>query len=251
VEAFCQEMTVKARELGLSDTAFQTPNGLDANGHYTTAAELCKIGAYAIQNQDFLEITNTSSYAFTELTKGAQKQVSNKNAFLTMYDGAIGIKTGYTSKASYCFVGAVKRDGITLVSAVLASGWYPKKTYKWSDTRQLMDYGYNHYKSVKLLNPSAAVATVAVRQGIETDVTVGVQESVTTLLKSTDRISYEFDLRQELTAPVSKDYVAGTLNIKINGAIYKKVALYTQESANAWNPRWVFRVTLLKFISNF
>ena len=127
VEGFATMMNDKARALGCYDTNFITPNGLDAEGHYTTARDLAVISSYAIQNKEFIDITNTSSYQFKELKKGRSFIVSNKNKFLYMMDGAIGIKTGFTGKAGYCFVGALKKPDRTLISVVLGCGWPPRK----------------------------------------------------------------------------------------------------------------------------
>lgn len=140
-EAFADKMNEKAVELGLSSTHFVTPNGLDADEHYTTAKELCLIASYALQNQTFCKIIRTPAHSFANRTNTKQYHVTNHDAFLTNYAGAIGIKTGFTCNAGYCFCGAAKRGDITLISSVLACGWPPHKTYKWTDTKKLMDYG--------------------------------------------------------------------------------------------------------------
>ena len=106
-----------------------TPNGLDASDetgeHVTTAKELAVIMSYCIQNEEFLAITQTKEHQFGSYS------ISNANAFFeTMYDGVLSGKTGFTGNAGYCFCGAAKRGGITLISSVLACGWPPHKTYK-------------------------------------------------------------------------------------------------------------------------
>ena len=146
VEGFAKMMNEKATSLGCANTHFVTPNGLDADGHYTTASDLCKIAAYSLKNETFVQIINTPSYQFQEITSGKNFQVSNKDRFLSMYEGALGVKTGFTGNAGYCFVGAAKRRDMTLVSAVLGSGWPPNKNYKWADTKALMDYGYDNFE---------------------------------------------------------------------------------------------------------
>ncbi|QHQ63798.1 hypothetical protein Ana3638_17605 [Anaerocolumna sedimenticola] len=159
VEGFAKMMNKKAKELGCEHTRFVTPNGLDAEGHYTTAVELAKIASYAVKNDEFIKITNTSAWEFQELKKGRTFSVSNKDRFLYIYDGAIGVKTGFTGKAGYCFVGAVKKDNKTFISTVLACGWPPHKSYKWSDTTKLMDFGMDNFelkqifKADKVFNP--------------------------------------------------------------------------------------------------
>lgn len=160
VAAFAALMNKKAQELGCRDTWFITPNGLDATEtihmpdgtdvvkeHSTTAADLARIMAYCIEESPqkdlFLQITQTASYGFS--ANGRSFSCNNHNAFLTMMEGAISGKTGFTNKAGYCYVGALKRDNRTFTVALLACGWPNHKTYKWSDARELMEYGLAHY----------------------------------------------------------------------------------------------------------
>ena len=145
VEDFAALMNQKARDIGAYNTNFVTPNGLDAPGHYTTATDLALIGAYAIKNTKFVEITNTASYTFSNNAGTRTFGVSNKNSFLNQMEGAFGIKTGYTGQAGYCFVGAVEEGNARFVSVVLACGWPPNKSWKWADTKVLMDYGTQNY----------------------------------------------------------------------------------------------------------
>lgn len=163
VAAFAALMNKKAKELGCEDTYFITPNGLDATEtitieekgetqtiqkeHHTTAKELAKIMAYCIaeseKKEDFLNITRTESYSFSG--NGRNYSCNNHNAFLSMMDGALSGKTGFTNKAGYCYVGALRRNERTFVVALLACGWPNHKMYKWSDTRALMQYGTDHF----------------------------------------------------------------------------------------------------------
>ena len=160
VAAFTALMNDKAAGLGCENTWFITPNGLDATEiiiqpdgsalqkeHCTTAAELARIMAYCIKESPkkdkFLEITQAGSYSFS--ANGRSFSCSNHNAFLTMMSGALSGKTGFTNKAGYCYVGALERDGRTFVVALLACGWPNNKNYKWSDTRELMEYGLENY----------------------------------------------------------------------------------------------------------
>lgn len=151
VENFAKMMNNKAKEIGCCKTNFVTPNGLDDDNHYTTAVELAKIAQYAIGNVDFLEIINSKQYSFQNCQKNRQITVTNKDGFLNMYSGAFGIKTGFTSKAGYCFVGAAQRKEKTLISVVLGAGWPPNKTLKWEDTSKVLDYGFQNYKEMQLV----------------------------------------------------------------------------------------------------
>lgn len=145
VEGFSQKMNKKAKELGCNHTRFVTPNGLDAENHYTTCRDLGKIARYALKNKMFRKIIGTSQYQFLKIGGGRRIEINNKDAFLQQYEGAIGIKTGYTSKAGYCFVGAAQRQDKTLISVVLGAGWPPNKEYKWADTKALLNYGFENY----------------------------------------------------------------------------------------------------------
>ncbi len=150
VERFATLMNDKAKELEMYDTHFVTPNGLDDDDHYSTAYDMCLLGAYAMQNDTFRELIQTRSYTFTDVSGRYSYSLTNHDAFLSYYDGALGIKTGFTGNAGYCFVGAAKRDDVTLISCVLACGWPPDKSLKWTDTKALMDYGFDNYKKQTL-----------------------------------------------------------------------------------------------------
>lgn len=160
VSAFAGLMNEKAVELGCENSWFITPNGLDATQeftlqdgtviqkeHCTTAAELALIMSYCIggspESETFLKITRTGNHSFS--ANGRSFSCVNHNAFLSMMDGALSGKTGFTNKAGYCYVGSLRRDGRTFVVALLACGWPNNKSYKWSDTRKLMQYGVDNY----------------------------------------------------------------------------------------------------------
>ena len=152
VEGFADLMNKKALEIGCENTYYITPNGLDASKgdkiHSTTATDLARVMSYCIVDSDkkeeFLEITRTASYSFRDVDGSRSFTCTNHNAFLNMMSGALSGKTGYTSKAGYCYVGALKQDERTFVVALLACGWPNHKTYKWTDTKCLMEYGLEH-----------------------------------------------------------------------------------------------------------
>lgn len=149
VEGFARLMNEKAREIGINEAYFITPNGLDAQDgggvHSISAKDLTRLSAYAMENEAFMNIINTSSYSFTDVTGHHGIYLQNANAFLDRNSMAVGIKTGYTNDAGYCFAGAIQWEGRLLVSAVLGSGWPPNRGYKWSDTERLFDYVIENY----------------------------------------------------------------------------------------------------------
>ncbi|MDD6034949.1 MAG: D-alanyl-D-alanine carboxypeptidase [Lachnospiraceae bacterium] len=241
VEGFAAMMNAKAKVLGAYSAHFVTPNGLDANGHGITAADLAKIAAYAIKQEEFRTITTTSSYSFTELTKGRNFIINNKNAFLHMMDGAVGVKTGFTGKAGYCFVGALEREDRLLVSVVLASGWPPNKAYKWSDTKALMNYGLEAFHKLPLVNNTETLPKLP-----KLPVTDGQKDAVTLkydpecveallntrlLLTGNEKIECipEFS-KNRLFAPVETGKEVGTLVVKIDGQCIQKIPIQTAEA---------------------
>ena len=129
--SFCGKMNQKAEEIGCSDTHFVTPNGLDdedAGGeHATTAVDLARILRYCImqspKRDEFLEITRTKTYEFSDVEQKKHYSCYNHNAFLDMMEGALTGKTGFTGKAGYCYVGALESEGRTFVVALLGCGW--------------------------------------------------------------------------------------------------------------------------------
>ena len=249
VEGFAALMNQKAADLGVYHTHFVTPNGLDAQGHYTTAADLARIGAYAIQNDEFLEITNTSSYSFSDVKGKRQFQVSNKDAFLTMMEGAIGIKTGFTGKAGYCFVGALKRKDKCFVSVVLASGWPPHKKYKWADTKKLMQYGIDNYERKNIFQYKDSFPVIPVEQGIRDEVSVEMEQgNLEMLLSKEDEAKVTYQWEEKLQAPVAKGQKVGSADYWINGEKQASFSIYTTQEVPKINFTWCLQNLLQKYL---
>ncbi|MCM1104516.1 MAG: D-alanyl-D-alanine carboxypeptidase [Clostridium sp.] len=232
IEGFAELMNRKAIDLGCTDTLFITPNGLDAakedgSFHSTTAYDLARIAAYAVQNEEFLRIVGTRSYSFSSADGTRSFTVSNADRFLDMMDGAIGIKTGFTGQAGYCFVGALKRDGKTFVSVVLGCGWPPNKNYKWHDTKALMEHGAADYAYEEIPVRDNAPA-VTVLNGKEKRVSAVVSpEPFGLLLSACDEVVYEREMNTALTAPVEAGAIAGYDRYYVNGTLYRVFPIYT------------------------
>lgn len=241
VEGFAELMNEKALELGAEQTHFVTPNGLDADTHYTTACDLGRIACYAIQNREFLDIIKTPAYTFTDVTGTRTVSVVNRDAFLTSYEGAIGIKTGFTGNAGYCFVGAVRRGDRTLVSVVLASGWPPHKTYKWQDTSALMDYGMEEYQKQTVIEPAYELPAVEVQHAIDdTPVPLQIRDSITLLLRPDESVAYVEQLPDQLEVPVRQGDIVGSVDIYINQELYDSVLVYVGEGREPITYSYVF-----------
>lgn len=232
VEAFCKKMTEEVRTFGCKETCFETPNGLDSENHHTTAYELALITREALKNESFREIIKTPSHSFSTLDGKRSFSVTNHNAFLSLYKGAIGVKTGFTGKAGYCFVGAVEDDNRLFLSVVLACGWPPNKTYKWADTKKLMDYGTAKYNYKTLLSPdNYSLSSISVKKGVAKNCNLYIRDSVSFLTKESEKISIVEDLPDELTAPVKKDTAVGNLKVYLEDSLLATVPVYTKDSS--------------------
>lgn len=249
VVEFANLMNKKAREWGAENTNFVTPNGLDDPMHYTTAYDLALIASEAIKNEEFLKIIHTTSHTFSELEGKGTYSVSNKNAFLTMMDGAIGIKTGFTGNAGYCFVGAVKKDNKTLVSVVLASGWPPDKSRKWKDTLKLMKYGLANYQYKVLFEGIDFYKNVNVQNGVEDIVPTYIEGECSTLVSDLDNVEYRYEIYDNvIEAPVQAKQVIGYMKIFINNEEHAKFPIRTTKCVKEIDFSYSFMVILKKFI---
>ena len=230
VSGFAAKMNQKAKLLGMSSTHFITPNGLDANGHYSTASDMCKLASYAIKNKDFLSLVQTKSHSFSDCSGKHHYSLTNHDAFLSYYEGALGIKTGFTGKAGYCFVGAAKKNGITLTSCVLASGWPPNKSFKWSDTKSLMDYGFSYFRKTPLPIQNLALAKIPVKDGKKKFVSLKPVIPKETLTASFDSLKIVYRIPTALCAPIRKKTSIGSISFYINNKLFQKTEVFPSES---------------------
>ena len=222
-ENFAELMNEKAVSLGCTQTYFITPNGLDAADekgvHSSTAEDMAKIMRYAIDNEYFLKITQTADYSFTDCDRKRSFEVHNKNVLLTMMDGVLSGKTGYTADAGYCYVCAVKKDDRTFIAALLGSGWPPHKGYKWSDVQTLLDYGDKNYRYQTIdISKGVPDRQVHVMNGEQDFATVRAkQTNYRFLLSSKDKVHVESVLPGQLEAPVEAGQSVGSIRIFVNG----------------------------------
>lgn len=145
VEGFAELMNNKANELGLQNTHFVTPHGLDNPKHYTTAVELAKIADYALKNQTFAQMVGTKSTTIN--INGYSKKIANTNELLGILNGVTGVKTGFTNNAGRCLVTSVNRNGFEIITVVLQAD---TKKIRTADSIKLIEYVYKNYEQVNL-----------------------------------------------------------------------------------------------------
>lgn len=262
VEGFAAMMNQKARDLGCTDSFFITPNGLDAKVtldgeeriHSTTARDLSRIMKYCVMDSpkkdSFLEITRTQNYSFTDVAKKRSFSCVNHNALLSMMDGALSGKTGFTGGAGYSYVGALKRDDRTFAIALLGCGWPPHKTYKWSDARMLFQYGLDnyHYKNVF---QDREFEQAAVLEGVpesgDISKTPGValslmlkpeDKELEVLMNEQEEVKVEYDIPKVLSAPVYEGEAVGSVTYTLDGEKIKVYPVYTCSTIEKIDFRW-------------
>lgn len=253
VEGFASMMNQKARDLGCYHTYFITPNGLDAEdehgGHSTTAEDLARIMRFCMQNDTFLSITREPSWNFTDLDGTRSFTVNNKNAFLNMMEGALTGKTGFTNDAGYCYVGALEREGKRLIVALLACGWPGNRTWKWSDTQTLMNYGLDtyHHETVgeEMIRMEPAAVQDGRKESVELRADIG---TVQMLLKEDDLFRIETDRPSELQAPVEAGEIVGTVAYYLNNEIVDIFPVYAAETVQKIDYWWCLNRILQKWI---
>ena len=246
VEGFAAMMNQKAKHLGCYHTYFITPNGLDAEDehgkHSTTARDLARIMRCCIKNETFLSITREPSWMFTDMDGNRSFTVQNKNAFLQMMEGALTGKTGFTNEAGYCYVGALERGEKRLITVVLACGWPNHKTWKWMDTKALMNYGLEDYHKETVGSDRMALEPVSVMDGQKEKVEILTDAALEDfLLKEDDEFTMEVLVPDILKAPVQAGELVGSVAYYINGQIVDLFPVYTASEVKKIDLEWRLR----------
>lgn len=252
VEGFAEMMNEKAASLGMENTYFITPNGLDAadeyGAHSTTAKELAILSAYAIKNDEFCNIIQTPSYQFCDVEGRHTISAYNKDAFLQQMSGALGIKTGYTNAAGYCFAGALENQDRVFISVVLASGWPPHRSYKWQDTAALMNYGIEHYESGEIGVP-AVQGTTAVTGCVQSETSwMFPADTMPMLTGNCDTIRMVTLYPSEIEGPVTQREQIGIRFLLVNGEVYALQKLWQPETMEVRDFPYVVRSLLEEFM---
>lgn len=249
---FAEKINQEAKKAGAKNTHFVTPNGLDASddggSHGTTAYDLALIMKKCIQNEKFLEITRTASYSFQDVSGKRSFTCTNHNSLLSSMEGAISGKTGYTSKAGYCYVGAFEKSGIRMIAVVLASGWPPHKSYKWTDVKALAAYGQEHYEYREIQPDISAVRRISVIGGTQLDVKLNVEKKkVKILLKKSEEVKIQCSLPRKVEAPVRKGDVIGEIYYMAGKECIAKTRITAQEDVGRKDYWWYLGSTIEKY----
>ncbi|MBQ6453469.1 MAG: D-alanyl-D-alanine carboxypeptidase [Coriobacteriales bacterium] len=222
---FVDMMNAKAEELGMTSTHFANPHGLDADGHYSSARDVAIMAQYAMNKQEFRDIVCLST-ADVDLGAGTVT-LRSTNSLLGIFDGCIGIKTGFTDPAGYCLCSAANRDGLELYSVILGSS---TADTRFSASWALLDWGYRHYIPVQLSDTETTIALVPSLDWIDRSIPVAAdRESSTYVLDYNGPVSQYISL-VDVHGKVQVGDVLGTITWTQDGKVIGTAQLIAQDS---------------------
>lgn len=221
VNGFVKMMNDKAAELGLKNTNFVTPSGLDGDGHHTTARELAALARVAMQNEEFAKAASSKSATLEYGNPPYKRTLSNHNKLLKTFDGAIGVKTGFTKKSGRCLVSAAERDGKFVIAVTL------NDPNDWSDHSALLEYGLSAIKKTEILPPETTYL-VPVIGSDKLSLEICVEPYTVNTLNDTG-FSCEVFLPKFVYAPITKGEVVGSIVYKNGSDIIATSELLAQE----------------------
>jgi D-alanyl-D-alanine carboxypeptidase/D-alanyl-D-alanine carboxypeptidase (penicillin-binding protein 5/6) len=227
IEGFADMMNKKAEDLGLRNTHFENPHGLDGDTHYTTARELAKITRAAMKNEDFRAIVSTFKKTIPLNESEGVRLLINHNKMLKGYDGAIGVKTGFTKKSGRCLVSAAERDGVELICVTLNA------PDDWSDHRALLNYGFSLYESRILCRKDDFKYIQPVIGGLEEYVMLEISDDVTvTVPRGCGDIEQTIELPRFSYAQIKKGDKIGHLVYTADGQEIARVPIIASYSVD-------------------
>ena len=240
-ERFAALMNDEARVMGLSSTHFVTPNGLHAEGHRTTAYELCIIAKAALAVPEFREIVSTKYY--TAESGDHTRTFKNKNTLLWDYEGAMGVKTGYTMAAGRCLVFAAEREGMTVIGAVLNC----RPMFEIAE--RLLDYAFDNYTVCTVVPEGQRAASVKVENGTKSILAAVTKNSIITVMHKGERASFSAEVSlYRLSAPVSAGDTVGFITVSREGEVFGKTELVASSDIPMRDMSYWLRLLIGSFV---
>ena len=220
IESFAKLMNEKAQELGMTNSCFKNPHGLDEDGHCSTARDMAVLMSYCMKNKDFCDIASCKSADIGKLT------FVNHNKLLWTYEGCIGGKTGYTETAGRTLVSCAERNGMKLVAVTLGA------PDDWNDHAKLFDYGYNKYKLTNFSHDDFKL-DVPIISGEQKSMPLVPENDILILTEADAIIKARFEIPRLIFAGASKNEKAGAIKVFINGELaVEENLVYTDDVKN-------------------
>ncbi|MCD8048656.1 MAG: D-alanyl-D-alanine carboxypeptidase [Clostridia bacterium] len=226
VEAFVDVMNNRAAELGMVNTHFVTCNGLDADGHYSSARDIAIMSRELLKHEDILRYTGI----WMDSLRDGKFQLANTNKLIRYYDGATGLKTGSTSKAGNCISATAERNGTRLCAVVLGS---PNSKARFAAASTLLNYGFENYTSVGS-SAGEAAGVVKVKKGESENVTCVLEEACRATVEkgAAGVVETEIELAEEAEAPIGKGEKMGVMKLILNGEVIAEADIVAGEDVH-------------------
>ena len=236
VEGFVDMMNKKAKELGLKNTKFINPHGLDSEGHVSSARDMALMAKELLKHEKILEFTSIYE-DYLKKNDGSSIWLVNTNKLVRFYEGVDGLKTGFTKEAGYCLTSTAQKNNLRLISVVMGE---PTSDERSSDTTNMLNYGFNTYEIYTAFTKDTSLGSKRVEFGKKDVVNLAlVNDYVKLLKKNEEKPNYSFEVNvDKLKAPLKKGDVVGKAKVIDNGNVIDEVDITVLEDipkANLWD----------------
>lgn len=239
-EDFALLMNQYAKEIGALNTSFSNPHGLDDEEHYTTARDLAVIAAEAMKDERFVRIASTRQKTFR--TEYSTRTYVNHNKLLKLYDGCVGVKTGFTKKSGRCLVGAAQREGLTFISVTLDA------PNDWNDHEKLLDYGYSSLQKIRFATSGDHIYKIPILDGVSNSIIASNTDEASIILPKGDyEIAEHVKLMKFAIAPIKEGEIVGEIIYTLNGKEAARVKIVATEDVPKQKESTIFDKILSLF----
>ena len=257
VQEFSNMMNNKAKELGLNNSHFESPHGLDSDNHYTTAYELALLADYALKNSTFRNIVGTKNYTIT--INGYPKNITNTNELLGSLDGVYGVKTGFTNGANRCLVTSCKRGEMDIICVVLGCD---TKNFRTQDSIKLINYTFENFEYLDIKNlidkefenyKNNNINLFEINKGVSNDLEIrcfSTEPSIIPIKKDEkNSIKVDFELKKSLEAPINTNLKVGSFRVYSDNRTILEGDILTTNSIDKKKPSYYFSSIFKNFSS--
>lgn len=235
-EGFVNKMNERAKQLGMNDTHFVNCNGLDIDGHVTSAHDIALMSRELMKHPKIFEYTTIWMDSLRDGSFG----LVNTNKLVRFYQGATGLKTGSTSVAGFCISATAKRDGMDLIAVVMGS---PTSKERFADATKMLDYGFANYGICSSLVSEEELAPITLKKGVKDNVSIGLSDDFSLLMEKAKiaNVEKKITLPDHINAPVHKGHKVGEVEFFSEGQSVGKCDIVAKEDIKAENPWGMFK----------
>lgn len=243
-DEFVYQMNEKAKALGMNDTVFKNCNGLDEEGHLTSAYDVALMSRELIKHKKIYDYTSI----WIDYLRNGKTQLVNTNKLLKSYKGITGLKTGTTGQAGSCISATAQRDGLSLIAVVLGSA---TGADRFTDASKLLDYGFANYTMYQPQLPENIPSSIDVLGGMQNTVNIVIDESNSILIKKGDEknIKNEMSILENIEAPVEEGQKVGEIIYKLNEDVICKYPIKTADKVSEVSFKDIFSIIFKKLVS--